>query len=186
MEPKGQKCWPEISIYIRKIKVRLVLRPILEEVADLLWIPFKNFTFKIYPGNIINIGNHNYREDIKKEDPKLYSLSVKKCLSIPNFKAFAFVKIDDSNEKPEQLRKSFCKSKALKSSSITVKKLVIPISPELCDFETLNTNIAESLEGSILEEVTFNTNDPDYFSKCLVSFTGYLNKLLADNEVHYD
>ena len=81
MEPKGQKCWPEISIYIRKIKVRLVLRPILEEVADLLWIPFKNYTFKIYPGNIINIGNHNYREDIKKEDPKLFAENVRDLMS---------------------------------------------------------------------------------------------------------
>lgn len=111
---------------------------------------------------------------------------MKRCISIPNFKAFAFVKIDDSNNKPEQLKKSFLKTKALKSDSITVKKLVIPISPEFCDFEALNKDISESLEGSILEEITFNTNDPDYFSKCLLSFTGYLNKLLADNEVHYD
>jgi len=33
MKPLAQKCWPEISIFVQKIRVSLTLRPILEHTS---------------------------------------------------------------------------------------------------------------------------------------------------------
>ena len=62
VKPVALKCWPEISLYIQKIRVSLTIRPILEHGAEILIIPFEDTKFSLYPGNIINRCSINYRE----------------------------------------------------------------------------------------------------------------------------
>lgn len=43
------------------------MRKIVDHVADVLIIPYRDFTFNIYPGNIINQFKIDYRKKLKEK-----------------------------------------------------------------------------------------------------------------------
>lgn len=72
IEPKGLKCWPETSIFIKGMKVCFSYRKIVQHSADILIIPFRDLKFNVYPGKIINLFEVDYRKKLegKKEEIK--------------------------------------------------------------------------------------------------------------------
>lgn len=87
-----------MSIYIMKTKITLSYRRIDEHVADLLIIPYRDFKFNIYPGNIINRCSFDYKAKIKNKGDELSKIGItylQKCYDIDNFKIIGFLKVGD-------------------------------------------------------------------------------------------
>ena len=56
-----------MSLYIKQCKMSITYKQISEHVADILVFPFSNLNFDIYPGNLINKFEINYREKIEEK-----------------------------------------------------------------------------------------------------------------------
>lgn len=50
-----------MSIHIKQCKLSIVYKQISENTADLLVFPFANASFDVYPGNLINKFDFDYR-----------------------------------------------------------------------------------------------------------------------------
>ena len=102
IEPHGRKCWPSTSIYVRGTSVSFTYKTINESVADLLVIPYKDMTFGIYPGTIVNsFEKVDYRKVLTEKGPKadkVGSVCIQKCVGLDNFKALGFMKIGIQEE----------------------------------------------------------------------------------------
>lgn len=65
IKPNGCKSWPSMSIFIKKKKIVLTHRDLLQQIADIIIIPYKQLKLDIYPGNFVNMLKFDYREKMK-------------------------------------------------------------------------------------------------------------------------
>ena len=54
-----------MSIFIKKKKIVLTHRDLLQQIADIIIIPYKQLKLDIYPGNFVNMLKFDYREKMK-------------------------------------------------------------------------------------------------------------------------
>lgn len=83
--PRGQKCWPEMSMYIMEAKLSFSYRQITEHECDILIIPYKDLKFEMYPGNIINKCKADYRKKIAEKGSEIEEVGFiypQKCVGI--------------------------------------------------------------------------------------------------------
>lgn len=64
-QPRGQKCWPEVSMWLMEKRLALGYRQVAEHVGDVLIIPYRNTKLEVYPGNIVNKFKVDYRKKIE-------------------------------------------------------------------------------------------------------------------------
>lgn len=92
--PLGQKCWPEVSIYVRRSKLTLILSRITDHICSVLYFPYSKDWMNFYPGNIINQCSFDYRKKLKEKQKPVGEAYPQKCVGIDNFRAFAFARLD--------------------------------------------------------------------------------------------
>lgn len=188
-EPEGQKCWPEVSLYVLRVKVSLTFRHLLRHKADLLIIPCIDPYFKLYPGNILNRSPFNYRE--KLEEKKFFTAGnegevyLQKCVGIENFKAFAFMKVGENSEYVGKCVESLI----LKLTQIDtqVKSVVLPYSQSIKSVLPILDKLFEGFNKmkfkSKLSEFVISTNQPEAFNNGCLEFIEFVNKLIENNEI---
>lgn len=93
-----------MSIFIKHAKLSLCYRQIKEHKTDILVFPFADANFSVYPGNLINSLEVDYREKIEKKISegiliKGGELYAQKCCGLPNFEIILFVRIDTDPSK---------------------------------------------------------------------------------------
>ena len=64
-QPIGLKCWPSVSIYIRRTKVSVYMSRINDHICSVLFFPYTEYNLDLYPGNIINQSPFNYKKKLK-------------------------------------------------------------------------------------------------------------------------
>ncbi len=95
-------CWPECGLYGNRCHLRLTLRTLEENRADMLVIPYQNYNLDLYPGSIVKTFDHDYREKIKNKEEKLKEVGstyLQKCVDMENFNVLCFVKVEKGSMK---------------------------------------------------------------------------------------
>lgn len=92
-EPLGLKCWPTVSIYVKKSKVSLYLSRILDHNCSVLFFPYTNYTMDLHPGNLINQFPFDYRKKLKEKAKPAGETYLQKCLGVKNFQIVGFAMI---------------------------------------------------------------------------------------------
>lgn len=85
-----------MSMYVNETKLTFSYRQITEHQCDILIIPYKDLKLEMYPGNIVNKCKADYRKKILDKGAEIEELGhiyAQKCVGIPNFKAFGFLKM---------------------------------------------------------------------------------------------
>lgn len=67
-EPLGLKCWPTVSIYVKKAKVSLYLSRILDHNCSIIYFPYSKYSMNLYPGNMVNQFPFDYRKKLKEKN----------------------------------------------------------------------------------------------------------------------
>jgi hypothetical protein len=67
-EPFGLKCWPSVSLYIRKSKLSFYLSRIHDHNCSILYFPYSNYSMDLYPGNMVNQFPFDYRKKLKDKN----------------------------------------------------------------------------------------------------------------------
>ena len=89
-EPLGLKCWPSMSIYVKKSKVSLFLSRIHDHNCSVLYFPYSNYTMNLYPGNLVNQFNYDYRKKLKEKSKPAGEAYLQRCVGVKNFQVLAF------------------------------------------------------------------------------------------------
>lgn len=140
-----------MSIYIKHAKFSLNYRQIKEHKADILVFPFTDLNFNVYPGNLINSLEVDYREKIEKKmvegKLKCGDLYAQKCCGLPNFEIILFAWIDAD---PAKNYNNYSKmldfaQKVIKSINKKTASMLIPYSAEMGEMKEVVRAIAASL-----------------------------------------
>lgn len=64
--PIGLKCWPSVSVYIRRTKVSVYMSRICDHMCSILFFPYTGYHLNLHPGNIINQSPFDYKKKLKE------------------------------------------------------------------------------------------------------------------------
>lgn len=121
-------------MYVMETKLSMTYRHIIEHQADVLIIPYNDLTLNIYPGNIVNRCQIDYRKKLADKGSELEnngSVYVQKCVGIDHFKAIAFLRIDKKGDEIQECMKKLLKK--LENLQMPVESVVIPFSSQMGD-----------------------------------------------------
>lgn len=122
-------------------------------------IPYKNLKLDIYPGSIINRCKADYRKkiDSKEQNKEIGSVYIQKCVGIPNFQGFAFMRVGsdgckeiDSESLKKGLENLLGQAVALK---IPVRHILIPYSQALSKPDFLIDTLIDLLDSAKYSKV---------------------------------
>ena len=191
--PLGQKCWPEVSIYVKRSKITVILSRIPDHICSILYFPYSKFSMNFYPGNIINQCSFDYRKKLTEQDKPVGESYLQRCVGIKNIGSFAFARIDEEDKEAsvessiKNMFEQCIKKNKADGEKPTFKSVLIPYSSQLGNPEKFLMQAVRSLEESEgIKEVIISTNKLDAFEEASKVFLSIIKQLGELNEIVID
>ena len=156
------------------MKVTFGYRQITEYKSDILVIPYKDLKLGVYPGNLISkITSIDYRKKIKEKIgiDHVGSFYPQKCVEVPNFKAFGFLKIGDNNV-DQNVAEIF---PSINLMNKAMSSILIPYSKDMGPAKSIINSVFNSVSKykvnpNKINEVHISTNDGQLYQSGLRAF----------------
>lgn len=129
--PLGLKCWPTVSIYIKRVKVAFCLSRIHDHNCSILVFPYSNFTMDLYPGNMINQFSFDYKKKLKEKNKPCGESYLQRCVDTKNFQVIAFARVNLESLETAALSIESMFDQAERSEKMDLDSVLIPYSNEI-------------------------------------------------------
>lgn len=170
-EPLGLKCWPSVSIYIKRSKLSLYLSRIHDHNCSVLFFPFTNYSMDLYPGNLINQFPFDYRKKLKEKNKPIGESYLQRCVGMKNFQilAFSMINPEDGESTSKSIESLFTQCERAEKQKLD--SALIPYSLALGSARPIIKVALDTLDKSEkIKEIIISTNDPKTFCKAAEDF----------------
>ena len=157
-------------------------------------MPFRDLTFNVYPGKLINNFEYDYRTKLEAyiNDGKMNSpgnFKAWKCVGLEkNFGALGFINIGKEAENLNTWLSALFEGVSSKMTDKNIPSILLPYSKELGDLSVIWDFLVKfiTVKKTKLEEVYISTNNQEDFLEGFDKVTKEVRKYVVQNTVSID